>query len=317
MTDIDYAYRNKIAKLYYEDGESPLSDEEWDALEGTDKDVGYTPSRGVDHIFPMYSLKKSFSEQEVLDWMGDKNVVATPKLDGAAISLVYEKGMLVRATSRGDGKTGVDILNNVRHLKTVPWKINHSDYCQIDGEVVAPSSIPNARNFAAGALNLKSEDEFIERRPYLFFVVHDMRPDTNFEYWSEKLNYCYNLGFYTDTTDLESKKFPTDGVVYRLDNLQDWEDAGFTAHHPRGSIALKEQKEGEITSLKDVEWHTGKSGVVTPVAILSPVMIGDALVQRATLHNMSYIEELGLEIGCEVEVIRSGEIIPRIVRRVN
>ena len=81
-------------------------------------------------------------------------------------------------------------------------------------------------------------------------------------------------------------------------------------------MAIKEQKAGEITTLKDVEWQTGKSGVVTPVAILEPVAIGDALVQRATLHNMAHIEQLGLEIGCRVEVIRSGEIIPRIVRRV-
>ena len=81
-------------------------------------------------------------------------------------------------------------------------------------------------------------------------------------------------------------------------------------------MAIKEQNAGEITTLKDVEWQTGKSGVVTPVAILEPVVIGDALVQRATLHNMAHIEQLGLEIGCRVEVIRSGEIIPRIVRRV-
>ena len=81
-------------------------------------------------------------------------------------------------------------------------------------------------------------------------------------------------------------------------------------------MAIKEQKAGEITTLKDVEWQTGKSGVVTPVAILEPVLIGDALVQRATLHSMAHIEQLGLEIGCRVEVIRSGEIIPRIVRRV-
>ncbi len=316
MTDIDYAYRNKIAKLYYEDGESPLSDEEWDALEGNDKEVGYTADSGVKHLFPMYSLQKSFSEQEVWDWMSDKEVVETPKLDGAAISLIYDKGALVRATSRGDGKTGVDITANVRYLKTVPWWITYNSLCQIDGEVVAVDTVPNARNFAAGSLGLKSEEEFSERAPYLFFVVHDMRPNNKFKYWSEKLNFCYNLGFCTNNT-FARKDIPTDGIVYRFDNLKEWEEAGFTAHHPRGSIALKEQKAGVITELLDVVWQTGKSGVVTPVAILDPVTIGEAQVSRATLHNMEYINELGLEIGCEVEVIRSGEIIPRIVRRVN
>jgi len=89
---------------------------------------------------------------------------------------------------------------------------------------------------------------------------------------------------------------------------------GYTSHHPRGAYALKEQQEIQQTILKDVIWQVGKSGQVSPVAVLEPVEIGGAIVQRATLHNISYIEDLGLEIGCRVEVIRSGEIIPRIVR---
>lgn len=91
---------------------------------------------------------------------------------------------------------------------------------------------------------------------------------------------------------------------------------GFTAHHPRGAFALKEQKEGVITTLLDVVWQVGKSGVVSPVAILEPILIGDATVSKATLHNIEYIRDLDLEIGCQVEVIRSGEIIPRVVKRV-
>ena len=92
---------------------------------------------------------------------------------------------------------------------------------------------------------------------------------------------------------------------------------GHTAHHPRGAFALKEQKEGVHTELLDVVWQVGKSGVVSPVAILSPVEVEGAVVSRATLHNIEYIRSFGLEIGCKVEVIRSGEIIPRIVRRVD
>ena len=320
MTNIDYAYRNKIAKLYYEDGESPLSDEEWDAMEGTEQQVGYTAKSGVKHLYQMFSLHKSFSEEDVWAWIDDRNVVETDKLDGAAISLVYNKGFLVRATSRGNGKEGVDITKNVRYL--VPNQIDTKSLCQIDGEVVAPSSIRNARNYVSGALNLKDVEEFKQRVPYLFFVVHDIRSDETLrdwyppEFWSTKMDFCDRLGFHTDLT-FNATDYPTDGKVFRLDNLQEWEEAGFTSHHPRGSIALKEQKEGVVTKLLDVVWQTGKSGVVTPVAELEPVMIGDAQVSRATLHNMQYIEELGLEIGCSVEVIRSGEIIPRIVRRVN
>ena len=92
---------------------------------------------------------------------------------------------------------------------------------------------------------------------------------------------------------------------------------GYTAHHPKGAFALKEKQQGVITKLLDVIWQTGKSGIVSPVAILEPVIIGEATISRATLHNISYIRELGLEIGCQVEVIRSGEIIPRIVKRIN
>ena len=116
---------------------------------------------------------------------------------------------------------------------------------------------------------------------------------------------------------VDASLYPQDGKVFRVDDTKYWNKQGFTAHHPRGSLAFKEQKEGEITTLSRVEWQTGKSGVVTPVAILEPVMIGDAVISRATLHNMAHIEQLGLEIGCQVEVIRSGEIIPRIVRRVD
>jgi DNA ligase (NAD+) len=114
-------------------------------------------------------------------------------------------------------------------------------------------------------------------------------------------------------TDGEREQFPHDGRVFRINNTKEFESWGYTAHHPRGAYALKEQKEIQQTILKDVIWQVGKSGQVSPVALLEPVEIGGAIVQRATLHNIAYIEDLGLEIGCRVEVIRSGEIIPRIV----
>ena len=313
MSDIGEDYRNKIAKLYYE-GDSPIDDYEWDLLDDN-QTVGYTPKESTKHLYPLFSLQKSFSEQEVWDWTEDKEVVESAKLDGAAVSLLYNNGVLVRATSRGDGVKGVDITSNIKHL--VANQISRQTLMQIDGEVIAPSSIPNARNYAAGALNLKSEEEFKTRVPNLSFVAHDMRPYTGFRYWSEIMQHCSEvLGFHTDLS-FDSTGFPTDGLVYRIDNLKEWEAAGFTAHHPRGSIAFKEQKAGVATTLLDVVWQTGKSGVVTPVAHLEPVMIGEAKVSRATLHNMEYINELGLELGCQVEVIRSGEIIPRIVRRLD
>ena len=133
--------------------------------------------------------------------------------------------------------------------------------------------------------------------------------------WTEDLELLNREGF--DTVIQEDwSNYPRDGVVFRIDNRTMYEDLGYTSHHPRGAFALKQRPPGVMTKLLDVIWQVGKSGVVSPVAILEPVIVGEATVSRATLHNMKYIEDLGLELGCTVEVIRAGEIIPRIVRRV-
>ena len=117
-------------------------------------------------------------------------------------------------------------------------------------------------------------------------------------------------------TEFDCSDYPTDGLVYRLQDSVEFERLGYTAKHPRGAFALKEQAEGVETTLIDVVWQLGKSGVVSPVAILDPIEIGGATVSRATLHNIEYIRDLNLEIGCRVSVIRSGEIIPRIIGRI-
>ena len=308
--------KNSIAKKYYEGGNSPLTDTEWDALYDGLEGIGYTPESGVHHKYQMYSLQKTFDNDELENWLRVKHegqlVTCTPKLDGAAVSVMYRDGEFYRALTRGNGKIGIDITNKIKYL--VPAKINFKKEVQIDGEVVAPISIPNARNYAAGSLNLKLERDFMSRRNELRFVAYDMRPYF-IDSWVDVLQMVESFGIGT-VYSIDASLYPQDGRVFRLDDTTYWMDQGFTSHHPRGSLAFKEQKEGVITYLSDVEWQTGKSGVVTPVAILGPVMIGDALVSRATLHNMAHIEELGLEIGCHVEVIRSGEIIPRIVRRV-
>ena len=293
-----------------------MTDPEWDALYNGLEEIGYTPESGVPHKYQMYSLQKTFDNEELENWLRVKHegqlVTCTPKLDGAAVSIMYRDGNLSSALTRGNGKIGLDILNKIQYL--VPTKINYLKEIQIDGEVVAPTSIPNARNYAAGSLNLKDPLEFKARCNELRFVAYDMRPYF-IESWVDVLQMVESFGIST-VYSIDASLYPQDGKVFRLDDTKYWSEQGFTAHHPRGSLAFKEQKDGVITTLKDVEWQTGKSGVVTPVAILEPVMIGDALVQRATLHNMAHIEQLGLEIGCKVEVIRSGEIIPRIVRRV-
>jgi NAD-dependent DNA ligase len=160
---------------------------------------------------------------------------------------------------------------------------------------------------------LNDIEEF-KTRP-LVFVAYDAFPHC-VPTWTNEMNILKQMGLNV-VTNFDVTNYPTDGEVYRLRDTRDFEELGYTAKHPRGAFALKEQKAGEITTLLDVVWQLGKSGVVSPVAILDPIVIGEATVSRATLHNIEYIRDLNLEIGCQVEVIRSGEIIPRIVGRVN
>lgn len=300
------------AKKYY-DGEPIISDEQFDVLADVYKfnDVGHQITDGIPHIYRMYSLQKFFNIEEA---PAGKEYVISPKLDGAAVSLVYIKGELQLALTRGDGKHGKDITDKMQHK--VPLQITGKpaeDVVQITGELVAPKSIPNARNYAAGALNLKDTNEFLERN--VNFVAYDMQP-SHLLRWTGTMEYLFLMGFAT-VQHVQEDVYPTDGQVYRMNENKEFDTQGYTSHHPKGAFALKEKKEGVITKLLDVEWQTGKSGVVTPVAMLDPIMVGDALVSRATLHNIDYINSLNLEIGCKVEVIRSGEIIPRILRRVD
>ena len=305
-------FLEKASAMYYS-GTPILSDAEFDALARLYNydTVGHTVTDGIPHLYKMYSLQKVFDLNAVES--STSPMVRTPKLDGAAVSLQYVNGHIAQALTRGDGNLGRDITLKLEEL--VPNVISIKGKIQITGEVVAPDTIPNARNFAAGSLNLKDSSEFRSRAQTLKFVAYDIQ-GAKYERLSDAMDHLARNGFEV-ITHFDASAFPTDGEVFRVDNYEAFYKLGYTAHHPRGAFALKEQKDGVITELLDVVWQVGKSGVVSPVAILRPVEVGDALVSRATLHNIEYIRSLGLEIGCQVEVIRSGEIIPRIVRRVD
>jgi DNA ligase (NAD+) len=300
----------KASKAYYE-GTPIISDAEFDILakEMGFNEVGYTDLEyEFEHLYPMYSLQKAFVGDKHSPIPDSLDTIVTPKLDGAAVSLGYYDGELVLALTRGDGKKGRNIASKMQHL--IPTKIPNKGIVQITGEVVAKKSIPNARNYAAGALNLKSQEEFKQRE--VRFIAYDVQPKTT-QYWSTSLA---ELVYFDTVLDSNWEDYPQDGVVFRVDSVAEFEELGYTAHHPRGAFALKEKATGVETTLLDVIWQTGKSGVISPVAILDPIKIGAAVITKATLHNIEYIRELNLEIGCRVEVIRSGEIIPRVVKRV-
>jgi len=295
----------------YFSGYPIISDEEYDALvaKWNHKALGHTVTDGVPHLYKMYSLQKYF---ELNDAPDTTEYVCTPKLDGAAVSLLYVNGHFALGLTRGDGNLGRDVTLKLEEL--VPATIPMKGSVQITGEVVLPSSVTNARNAAAGLLNVKDIQEFRDRSRDLVFVAYDLQFEKDYSDYKAAMHALAHEGFNV-VTDFDATNYPTDGLVYRLRSQRAFQKMGHTAHHPRGAFALKEQKEGVHTELLDVVWQVGKSGVVSPVALLAPVEVEGALVGRATLHNIEYIRSLELEIGCKVEVIRSGDIIPRIVRR--
>ena len=308
---LDYA-----SSKYYA-GDPIISDEEFDKLaeyHGYESVGAPVVGDRIAHAFPMWSLQKCYDDEPLIELGGA--VAVTPKLDGAAVANYYVYGKHVLSLTRGDGKEGLDITDKMRTL--VPQEIQYGEVelLQVTGEVVAPKTIDNARNYAAGALNLKSVEEFKTRD--VVFIAYGVTPN-QYDTWTEEMAKLHlSSDFRTVYTTLPDilEKYPQDGIVFRMDDYLRFYEAGYTSKHPRGAFALKERKGGVITKLLDVEWQVGRSGVVSPVAILEPVIIGEATVARATLHNMKYIQELDLELGCLVEVIRSGEIIPRVVRRI-
>jgi NAD-dependent DNA ligase len=299
----------------YAEGNPILPDDVYDRLvENTalEEQVGHaSDDTRYNHPFPMYSLQKVFvGEDEEPNWESKQPTIMTAKLDGAAVSITYVDGIFHQALTRGDGRAGLDITDKIKSL--VPNEIWSKGIKQITGEIVAPKTIPNARNYASGALNLKDLQEFKSRD--ITFIAYGIQPAICAE-WTEDMNMVADMGF-NAITKSDYREFPQDGKVVRVDSNIYFEKLGYTSHHPRGSFALKTRQAGVVTRLLDVEWNVGKSGAVSPVAILEPCIIGEATVSRATLHNMAYIEALDLQIGCNVEVIRSGEIIPRVVKRV-
>ena len=302
-----------FASNRYYSGNPVITDDEFDRLadkydyKSVGAVLGDTP-----HTYPMWSLQKYYIGEDV----PTGNFFNSSKLDGAAIALYYLDGILVQALTRGNGKKGQDITDKARLLKGVLQRINFgSQYqiIQITGEVVAPREIPNARNYAAGALNLKDLEEFSNRD--IEFIAYGVYPYQR-NLYSETLELLEDNGFYTVANKDYINKFPQDGEVYRENDNQKFESLGYTSKHPRGAFALKQNKEGTVTTLLDVTWQVGRTGVVSPVAILKPVDIDGAVVGKATLHNIKYINDLNLEIGCKVRVLRAGEIIPRVLERV-
>jgi len=307
----------------------------------------------VVHKYPMLSLGNTYSEDEVKDFYEriarDLNepfeIVAELKYDGTSISLTYEDGRLVRAVTRGD-----DVTANVKTIRSVPLKLMGDRYpatFEIRGEILLPWAefdrlnkereeqeeplFANPRNAASGTLKQQNPAVVAARKldAYFYYLLGEELPaETHFDNleaarsWGFKIpnvirvcNSLEDIYDYIAYWDVERKNLPvaTDGIVLKVNSLRQQRNLGFTAKSPRWAIAYKFQAERAVTRLNSVSFQVGRTGAVTPVANLEPVLLAGTTVKRASLHNADIIEGLDLHLGDKVFVEKGGEIIPKIV----
>ncbi|MFY9075702.1 NAD-dependent DNA ligase LigA [Malaciobacter mytili] len=271
-----------------------------------------------------------------------------PKFDGASLNLIYENGLLKQAITRGDGSIGEDVTNNVKTIHSIPLEIKEKSLIEIRGEVVikkadfdkineqrAKNNEPlfaNPRNAAAGSL--RQLDPNITAKRKLFFNVWGVGQNSlGFKNNSEMMNYIYSLGFVKpplqkvckNVEEIEelyhkiiasrnSIEMMLDGMVIKIDDLETQEELGYTVKFPRFSCAYKFPAVEKTTKVKDIILQVGRTGVITPVALVEPTLIDGSTVERASLHNFDEIARLDLRINDEVIIIKSGDIIPKITK---
>lgn len=313
----------------------------------------------VPHTVQMASLQDVFSFEEVHSFLEKCKAAldapeysVEPKIDGLSVSLEYENGELVRASTRGDGFVGEDVTANIRTIKTVPEKIkNAPEFLEVRGEVYMPLSsfaelteqqelngetpFKNPRNAAAGSLRQKDSRVTAKRKLDMFvFNVQQVR-GIEFTSHTESLDYLKKLGFRTvpdykvcrNYEEIESEihrigqsraefSFDIDGAVVKVNSLEQRIVMGETAKTPKWAVAYKYPPEEKETTLLDIEVNVGRTGAITPVAVFEPILLAGTSVSRAVLHNQSFIDEKDIRIGDRIVVRKAGEIIPEVLRSV-
>ncbi len=323
--------------------------------------VGGTPLSNfekVQHERPMLSLSNVFNEADLRDF--DKRVrsgagesieyVCELKIDGLAVSLIYENGQLVRGATRGDGRIGEDITVNLRTVRSIPLKLKSAVSLEVRGEVFMPKHsfhalnkereergeelFANPRNAAAGSL--RQLDPKIAAKRNLDVFIYGIGGDGEtygLSEHDESLRYLSDLGFKTNNerkvcrsveevleyietwTDERGRlSYEIDGIVIKVNRFLHQQDLGFTAKSPKWATAYKFPAEEVMTTVRNIELSVGRTGVVTPTAILDPVAVAGTTVQRASLHNEDLIRERDIRIGDKVIIRKAGDIIPEVVR---
>lgn len=309
----------------------------------------------VTHKIPMMSLSNVFNESEIRAFDErirkegyDPEYVCELKIDGLSVSLTYEHGSLVSASTRGDGVVGEDITNNVRTIKTVPLKINKDIDIEVRGEIYMSKKVletinrnrkennlpllQNARNAAAGSIR-QLDSKVAASRKLDTFIYHLPNPlDYGINTHYEALLYMKTLGFKTNpnnrivnnineviefinyaTKNRDNLPYDIDGVVIKVNDINMQKHLGFTAKYPKWATAYKFPPTQVFTKLTDIIFTVGRTGQVTPNAVLEPVLIQGSTVRKATLHNEAYVIDHDIKIGDIVEVIKAGDVIPAVL----
>ncbi len=364
----------KHNKFYYTDDNPRIKDSDYDLLKNdifdlekkfkflrnlnlTENLFGAKPSnkfKKIKHLLPMLSLSNAFSEKDMKDFLKKINnflnikheeieLISEPKIDGISASLIYEKGILVRGSSRGDGYVGEDILENLKTIKGIPQNINSKDVpnllevrCEIyigkKDFIKIKDRFANPRNAAGGSLRQK--DPNVTARMPLQYFAYGLGKDESkkFKTQSNFLNKISSWSFKTNPLTKiiknldEIKKqhesvnqirssldYDIDGLVYKVNDLTLQSRLGSTSNSPRWAIAYKFSAEKALTKIKDISIQVGRTGAITPVAKVEPVNVGGVIVSNATLHNEDEIIRKDVRIGDTIQIQRAGDVIPQVV----
>ena len=299
----------------------------------------------VTHNHPMLSLDKCHSVDELVKFANKKELIASIKLDGMTVSLLYENGEFIRGESRGNGYVGVDITEHIKKFKNVPLKIKKEGTYIIDGECIITdedfveinknNEFKNSRNLVSGTLNSLDTSLVTQRR--LRFLAWDVIEGCNSNDFMDNLDEAQSLGFdivpYWIASNLEPKNLqnsldyifdyasnegiPNDGIVFKFNDIEYGKSLGCTSHHFKNGIAYKRKDEVYETELLEIDWTMGKTGVLTPTAIFKEVEIDGTMVSRASVHNVSILTDLALMKYDIIEVYKANMIIPQVKRNIS
>jgi len=310
------------------------------------------------HIYPMYSLDNTYSDEELDLWfkrivkvlnISDFEFCCELKYDGASVNLLYERGRLIRGLTRGDGAQGDDITVNLKTINSIPLKLTtgkFSEKFEIRGEIIMPTDsfkalnkkreligeplFMNPRNTASGSIKLLDSKE-VARRPLECFLYSIVSDNLTINKHSDLLDLAREMGFNVPNYDKvynniegvkdfikywdkqrENLPFEIDGIVIKINNIDHQKKLGFTSKFPRWAIAYKFKAENLITKLSSISFNVGRTGAITPVANLEPVLISGSIVKRASLHSYDQMKKYKLRVDDSVFVEKGGEIIPKI-----